>query len=79
VGSYSGVENTPDDLEILEGATITKIQIVPDGYGDDKIVMDVKYRKGLNVNELDHGRFEIWQDVEGNGPGYLAFVGADDG
>lgn len=72
--SYGGVENTVEDLEILKGATITKIAIVPDGYGDDKIVMDVRYRKGLQVNESRTGRFEVWQDVEGNGPGYLAFV-----
>lgn len=75
--SYGGVENTADDLDCLKGATITKIEIVPDGYGDDKIVMDVRYRTGLMVNERNFGRFEVWQDVEGNGPGYLAFVGTE--
>lgn len=77
--SYGGVENTREDLELLEGATITKIQIVPDGYGLDKIVMDVRWRNGLRINDSPTGRFEVWQDEEGNGPGYLAFVGEEEG
>lgn len=72
--SYGGVENTAEDLEILQGATITKIEIVPDGYGSTKTVMDVRFKRGLIVNGKPTGRFEVWMDVEGNGPGYLAFV-----
>lgn len=72
--SYSGVENTVEDLEILKGATIDNIYIEPDGYGSDKITINVTF-PGF-VNEKRTGVFEVWQDVEGNGPGYLAFVGS---
>lgn len=73
-----GVENTADELDCLKGAKITSIAIVPDGYGSDKIVMDVRYRDGLMVNDANFGRFEVWQDEEGNGPGYLAFVSTEE-
>jgi hypothetical protein len=69
------VENTEDDLEILQGAKITSIAIVPDEYDSDKIVMTVHFRTGLRVNDALTGTFEVWMDAEGNGPGFLAFVG----
>jgi len=69
------VENTAEDLEILEKARIDYIGIEPDGFGSDKILMRVTFRPGLIVNECRTGTFEVWQDVEGNGPGYLSYVG----
>lgn len=51
--------------------------------GEDKIVMTValphvlwfKNAEGVEV-DAKKVTFEIWQDEEGNGPGYLAFTGA---
>jgi hypothetical protein len=101
--SYGGVENAPEDLEILVGATITSIRIVPademeerlwsemegtisredfDRYSDklDAIEFTVRYRDKFVVvddqGEHTEGRFQVWQDVEGNGPGYIAYLGA---
>lgn len=37
--------------------------------------MCVRWRKGLVVNGSSEGTFEVWQDPEGNGPGFLAFTG----
>ena len=52
--------------------------------GEDKITMKVRLAKGVNL-ELRRtdgstvvtptATFEIWQDEEGNGPGYIALVG----
>lgn len=73
------VENTMDELDTLKGATITDIRIEADGYGDFKIVMEVDLRSNLRVNGEQKATFEVWQDEEGNGPGYLALVaGAHD-
>ena len=49
---------------------------------DDKIVMTVMLPTPVHFSDAD-GRpasakkvtFEIWQDEEGNGPGYIAFTG----
>lgn len=90
--SYGGPENTPEDLEILNGATIVSARIMPPsqelldefpefaGDAEDRLVLTVKFRKGLTVTDQDGkeyavGTFEVWQDVEGNGPGYIAFTG----
>jgi hypothetical protein len=81
------VENTVEDLEILDGATIVSARIAPPdpdllrefpeyaGLASKRIVLRVKWRKGLSVNDSSMGTFEVWQDAEGNGPGYLSFVG----
>jgi hypothetical protein len=90
--SYGGVENTREDLEILQGATIKWLRIVSvaeqqadarksgeeefaDFIDQSCLRMHVQFRKGLIVNDSAEGTFEIWQDVEGNGPGYIAFTG----
>lgn len=73
--SYGGVENTAEELADLKGATIKSIKIKPDGYGSTKTEMIVRFRDGLEVNGSKVGVFEVWMDVEGNGPGYLAYTG----
>lgn len=86
--SYGGVENTQEELDLLVGATILSIQIedLPEElkeFGDDnKIVMKVRLKKPVNIENNDGqvvetktASFEIWQDEEGNGPGYIALVG----
>lgn len=52
--------------------------------GDDKVVMTVALPKALRFTEHDGEEvtsrtvtFEIWQDEEGNGPGYIAFTGKE--
>lgn len=78
--SYGGTENIPEDVDVLVGATIEKVtfadwddgfEVVPKGV----VRIRVKFKKGLTVNGLAFGEFEIWQDPEGNGPGFLALVG----
>ena len=88
--SYGGPENTPEDLEILNGATILSARIMPpsqelvEEFGpddaEDRLILTVKFRKGLTVTDQDGkeyavGTFEVWQDAEGNGPGFIAFTG----
>ena len=38
--------------------------------------LSVRFRSGLRVNDSATGEYEVWQDVEGNGSGYLAYVGS---
>lgn len=81
--SYGGVENTQEELDLLVGATILSIQIedLPEDLkefgNDNKIVMKVKMPKPVVLDGKETGTlsFEVWQDEEGNGPGYLALVG----
>jgi hypothetical protein len=70
------LENTLEDVDILEGATIEKVWITePDlEYEYPAVRLRVRYRNGSLVNNSPTGEYEIWQDVEGNGPGYIAFV-----
>lgn len=87
-----GVENTPDELEILNGATIVSARVASveelrkraldegdaefaDFIDQDALVLRVRFRKGLVVNGSAEGEFQVWQDAEGNGPGFLAFTG----
>jgi len=71
------LENTAEELSDLVGATIEVVWIEQaDGeYDFDKIRFRVRYRDGFGVNGSDAGEYEIWQDIEGNGPGYVAFIG----
>lgn len=72
-------ENTDEDLGPLTGATIEKIDFADWDDGMDFVQggvvrMRVRYAEGWQVNGATHGEYEIWQDPEGNGPGFLAFV-----
>ena len=72
------LENTLDEVEVLEGATIEKIWVQKGsvGWGEDEecLRMRVRFRKDLKVNGNTHGEYELWQDCEGNGPGFIALV-----
>jgi hypothetical protein len=88
------VENSQEELDLLKGATILDVRIVPVAgpdddpafqafaAGEDKILMSVRLARPVHV-ENDKGKvvttdtvnFEVWQDEEGNGPGYIALVG----
>lgn len=79
--SYGLLENTLEEIQDLQGATIEKVWIKePDPESEyidfeyPVVCVRVRYRPGLRVNDLDYGEYEIWQDAEGNGPGFLAFV-----
>ena len=82
--SYGGTENVPEELDILEGATIQKVQFADWDDGFESVIekgvvrLRVKYKNGLKVNGSAFGEFEIWQDPEANGPGFLALVGPSD-
>lgn len=76
---YNAMQNTKDDVDVLLGATIENIwfgewddgfEVVPEGV----VRVRVRYRKGLLVNGHTRGEYELWQDPEGNGPGFLSFV-----
>jgi len=70
------LENTAEELEDLIGATIENAWIEKDDDLDTgRVRMRVRFRKGLQVNLSHAGEYEIWQDEEGNGPGFIAFVG----
>lgn len=86
--SYGGVENSQEELDVLKGATINDIRIMdlPEDLkefgNDNKVVMNVTLRAPIRFEDQDGQvveartvTFEVWQDEEGNGPGYLAFTG----
>ena len=73
------LENTVEDIEVLDGATIERIWLAPWDDGFDRreqgvVRLTVRYKRGLIVNGSDRGDYELWQDPEGNGPGFLSFV-----
>jgi hypothetical protein len=68
------------ELEVLAGAKITRVWVEnapDDGFSFPEIRISVKYRKNLVVNGETEGVYALWQDEEGNGPGYLAFMGGE--
>ena len=76
---YNAMQNTPDEIADLQGATIEKAWPATwdDGYEKVKggvVRLRVRFRDGLIVNGHTHGEYELWQDPEGNGPGFLSFV-----
>lgn len=80
--SYGGTENVPEDIDILEGALIEKatFAVWDDGFEsipNGVVRLRVRFRDGFQVNGSTHGNFEIWVDPEGNGPGFIAFMGDD--
>lgn len=80
--SYGATENTVEDVDILEGAVIEKVTFAEWDDGMESIPngvvrLRVRFRESLLVNGKTHGDFEVWVDPEGNGPGFLAFMGDD--
>lgn len=71
------IENTLEEVQDLVGATIEKVWIVKakDEYDIEAVRIRVRYRDGFGVNGSNVGEYELWQDEEGNGPGFLAFMG----
>ena len=72
------LENTAEELSDLVGATIEKAWVAgaEDEYDSPKVRLRVRYRDGFGVNGSAVGEYELWQDEEGNGPGFIAFMGA---
>ena len=69
--------NDREELDPLVGATIIGVDLREDEYGDSFWRLHVRYRDGLRVNDNTEGFYELWRDEEGNGPGYLAFLGSE--
>lgn len=74
------LDQTLEDVDILEGATIEKVWLADWDDGFEKfekgvVRFRVRYRDNLRVNDSLTGEFEVWQDGEGNGPGFIALVG----
>lgn len=78
---YNAMQNSKEEIDDLKGATILNawaaewddgFEAVPEGV----IRLRVSYRKGLRVNGKPCGEYELWQDPEGNGPGFLSLVQA---
>ena len=70
------------ELSILKGATISQVSVrePEDDYDIAAVVIEVRYSpRQIVTNEkgerLIFGTYEVWQDEEGNGPGYVALVG----
>jgi hypothetical protein len=75
--SWGGVENTLDELSYLVGATITKVEILPDAMGEEKLVLSMTAGtvvQDQHRNASKRIEVEVWQDEEGNGPGFLALT-----
>jgi hypothetical protein len=68
------LENAAEEIQDLVGATILAAW-VEDTDGEQRVRLRVKFRDDLRVNDSPLGEYEIWQDEEGNGPGFLAFMG----
>lgn len=73
--SYGGPENTIEELEFLKGATIFDIKIDDE---KEETTMLLRLKPGLAVNNSVIAVVGVWQDVEGNGPGYLAYLGGSE-
>ena len=73
------LENTEQEIKDLQGALIETAAIEDDGYGEQVVVLRVRYRADLRVNGSQHGEYQVWQDPEGNGPGFLALTGTGRG
>lgn len=72
-------ENVAEDIDVLVGATIEKAWFADwdDGFEVVKegvVRLRVRYREGFKINGKTHGEYELWQDPEGNGPGFVSFV-----
>lgn len=74
------LEQDTDELDYLVGATIKKVAVVKDNdeFGFECIALTVK-TKGVivedqNGNKSDTVELQVWQDPEGNGPGFLCLT-----
>jgi hypothetical protein len=85
-GGVSAVlEQSPDELDFLVGATIESVRVNREEYkfGEftdvhEAIELQVRFARPFNVEgtQCRTGTIEILQDPEGNGPGFLALTDA---
>ena len=71
-----------EEYGYLVGATITAVGAADMDYGDQAITLTIRPRSNIEITDQDGTtyrtvRLEVWQDPEGNGPGYLAFSGGE--
>ena len=69
------IEFLREDLSPLVGATITRVEVVPDPHDDYQHVLRLHVKFKGTVNHSQRGVYEVWMDEEGNGPGHLAYTG----
>jgi hypothetical protein len=74
------LEMSVEDIDFLIGATLAKAEVTPDAMGEEAMNLHFRLPKGRVVVDQSGSEYttvvmQVWQDVEGNGPGYLAFVG----
>jgi len=73
----------------LEGAVIEKVWLTESetitdeeaGFSfttDSCLRLRVRYAEGTLVNDQPYGEYAVWVDSEGNGQGYLAYMGGDE-
>ena len=78
------LEQSVEDIAFLKGATLKSIKErkAEDAYDMDCLQLVFTLANPIQL-ELDPGKqilakevtFEVWQDPEGNGPGFLSLVG----
>lgn len=70
------LEQTAEELDFLVGATVERVEVRPDGFGGDAMHLHLRTKVEVvdGPTRGHHVDLEVWQDVEGNGPGYLALV-----
>lgn len=69
------LEQSPDDLKLLIGGIIQKIEVVEE-YGEPSIQLSIALPTPRDIEGVlcDAVQYQVWQDEEGNGPGYLALT-----
>lgn len=69
------LEQSPDDLQLLIGGIIQKIEVVEE-FGEPSIQLSIALPKPRQLEGVlaDAVQYQVWQDEEGNGPGFLALV-----
>lgn len=77
---YNAMQNTREEIDDLTGSTIEKAWAATWDDGFEKVrggvvKLRIRFRDGLRVNGSNRGEYELWQDPEGNGPGFLAYQG----
>lgn len=68
------LEQDLEELDPLVGASIFRIARVEED-GQEFIRLYLRLRSDIAVNGSVLACYDVWQDVEGNGPGYLAYCG----
>lgn len=78
--SYSALQQSPDEIDYLVGATLTKVRVKkgnPAYYEEDALELSFTLKAPITDQDgttSDRVKLEVWQDPEGNGPGFLALT-----